>query len=185
MADIKNSVLFQKKQKNPLDKIKKYNAEQKSQTANNNKSTKPKSTKPNNKKTKKVDRKSKIVVQNTEKKKSSVGAPDKFLDKALKATSSVRLSAASNSILRELTEKYATDKTKDEIIIEALNEYVVTHLEKDDRILLLNDLKKDLAIFREKHPTISIMDEYGNVIQTKEEIENKTIEIFREGFKLK
>lgn len=187
MADIKNSVLFQKKKKNPLDKIKSYNETQSQQktVTHINKNDKPVLNNKIEQKPKVSQKKSKLVVNNKRKQRSSVGAPDKFLDKTLKATSSVRLSAASNSILKLLTEKYASNKTKDEIVIEALNEYVVTHLEKDDRILLLNDLKKDLNLYREKHPTLSVIDEDGNVIKTAEEIENETIEKFKEGFKLK
>lgn len=185
MADIKNSVLFQKKKKNPLDKIKEQNT--RNQERYNSQNTNDVEDKAKEEVSKQVMSSSiqKVIKKKKVVKKSSKGAQDRFLDKVLKSSSSVRLSAVVNSILKLLTEKYAADKTKDEIMREALNEYVVTHLEKDDRILLLKDLEKDLDLFRQKNPTVSLTDEYGKVIKGKEEVENETLEMLREGFKLK
>lgn len=185
MADIKNSVLFQKKKKNPLDKIKAQNAQKRDQFKNPNIDKRKANSREGEGPTKKISSSVQKVVRTKMVKKSSKGAPDRFLDKVLKSTSSVRLSAIVNSILKLLTEKYVTNKTKDEIVREALNEYVVTHLEKDDRILLLKDLEKDLNIFRQKNPTVSLTDEYGRVIKGREEIESETLELLKEGFKLK
>lgn len=188
MADINNSILFQKKKKNPLDKIKSYNKQNNKVQSNQIENNKLNSVVQNKEKkinTSKIDKpKSVKVLKENNKKKLSVGAPDKFLDKALKASSSVKLSAVSNSILKILTEKYDADKTKDEIIRKALNEYIVTHLEKDDRIALLMDLEKDLKLYREKHPTLALVDEQGNLLKTTEEVEVDTINMLKSGFKL-
>lgn len=193
MADIKTSLLFQKKKNNPLDKIKAQNTHNQNYNdqhdMDNNqintdihedKNIKNQSL--NNKRhvTKTVHK----VISNKKKKRPSKGAPDTFLDKVFKSTASVRLSAVVNSTLKLLTEKYMADKSKDEILREALNEYIVTYLEKDDRILLLKDLEKDLDLFREKNPIVSLIDEDGNIIKSKESIEKETLETLRNGFKL-
>ena len=194
MADIKSSVLFQKRKNNPLDKIKAQNQQKqeeqkvKQRITSQDNSIHHGDNPSGNKKTEEIKNKKVKSIDTVKKTRhSSVGAPDKFLDKAFKVSQSVKLSAISNSTLRLLTEKYSTDKTKDEIIREALTEYIVTHLEKEERSLLLKDLEKELSLFREKeqNKTITLTDIEGNIIKSAEEIEKETIEGFREGFKLK
>lgn len=194
MVDIKSSVLFQKKKNNPLDKIKAqntYNQNQDNQydmdgnkkniDINENENTENQDVDHQKHLTKTVRK----VIPQKKKKRPSKGAPDTFLDKVFKSTSSVRLSAVVNSTLKLLTEKYMTDKSKDKILREALNVYIVTYLEKDDRILLLKDLEKDLDLFREKNPIVSLTDEDGNILKSKEAIKNETSVILKNGFKLK
>lgn len=115
-----------------------------------------------------------------EKKRSSrknskgAGAPIRNFDRSYSATQPIKLSALLNGTLRVLTEKYMTNETKDEILRKALNDYVKHNLTKEDKLDLLNDLEKDLKLFREKYPTVEEIDSEGNIIKTVREIESET-----------
>lgn len=109
------------------------------------------------------------------KRKAGAGAPVKNYDKVYNASQPIKLSALLNAITRNFTEKYATEYTKDEILRLALNEYVKRELVKEDKQELLQSVLTDLEIFRDKHPTLTQIDEEGNIIKTNEEIEAETI----------
>lgn len=190
MADIKSSVLFQKKKKNPIDKIKnqakQYQPDESVPAQNDLKENKKKditNSKLINKKVKtSVVRRNKD--QNAERKKLGKGAPDKFLDKSYRASKSVKISPILDAMLKSISEKYETDKTKDEILREALNEYICTHLEKEERAFLLRDVQKELNFFHEKNPTLSLLDEEGNIIKSAEDVEKETHQNLIKDWKL-
>lgn len=104
----------------------------------------------------------------------SVGAPIRNHDQVYTTKSALKLSAITVSLTRILSEKYMAENTRDEILRIALNDYIKHHLTKEDKEDLFNDLQKELADFREKHPTTHSYDENGNLLKTSEDIEKET-----------
>ncbi|MDN6545651.1 hypothetical protein ACFFH2_10325 [Enterococcus devriesei] len=106
--------------------------------------------------------------------KRSVGAPIKNYDRTHASKQPIKLSTILNSTSRSMVEKYETSLNKDELLRKALDFYIKQNLTKEDKIDLLRDVTRDLDIFREKNPTIEIVDEEGNVIKTAKQIEDET-----------
>lgn len=106
--------------------------------------------------------------------KRSVGAPVKNYDRTHASKQPIKLSAILNSTSRSMVEKYETSLNKDELLRKALDFYIKQNLTKEDKFDLLRDVTRDLAIFREKNPTIEMVDEEGNVIKTAKQIEDET-----------
>lgn len=117
--------------------------------------------------------------EKTRKAKRNVGAPIKNFDRSHASTQPIKLSAILNSTSRSMVEKYETNLNKDELLRKSLDLYVKQNLTKEDKIDLLNDVIKDLEIFREKHPTIEQVDEDGNIVKSASQIEEDTINDLR------
>ncbi|MBC1235482.1 hypothetical protein [Listeria booriae] len=115
------------------------------------------------------------IVQVKRKNKKGAGAPVRNFDRVHVASQPVKLSAILNSTSRILSEKYLTQHTRDEILRIALDYYIKVNFTKEDKRSLINDITKELALYREKNPTIPQTDEHGNIIQSTEEIEAKTM----------
>lgn len=206
MAEIKNSILFQKKKKNPLDKIKAQNEKNK-QKALKEKEEKLKEEKQKEGQVQKEEKSKKETIEKAKEEKKSKkvsrakkqveiskkyssrnnlgkGAPDKYLDKSLKAMKSVKISPLLDAILKELTDKYESTKIKDEILRAAMNEYICTHFEKEERRLLLSDIQKHLDKFWLQNPILPERNENGKIIQSAKEIQKETIHSLEEAWKL-
>lgn len=106
--------------------------------------------------------------------KRSVGAPIKNYDRTHASKQPIKLSTILNSTSRSMVEKYETSLNKDELLRKALDFYIKQNLTKEDKFDLLRDVTRDLEIFREKNPTIEMVDEEGNVIKSAKQIENET-----------
>lgn len=106
--------------------------------------------------------------------KRSVGAPIKNYDRTHASKQPIKLSTILNSTSRTMVEKYETSLNKDELLRKALDFYIKQNLTKEDKFDLLRDVTRDLDIFREKNPTIEMIDEEGNVIKTAKQIEDET-----------
>ena len=111
--------------------------------------------------------------------KRSVGAPIKNYDRAHASKQPIKLSTILNSTSRSMVEKYETSLNKDELLRKALDFYIKQNLTKEDKIDLLRDVTRDLEIFREKNPTIEMVDEEGNIIKTAKQIEDETLNDLR------
>lgn len=111
--------------------------------------------------------------------KKRVGAPVRNHDKVYSATQPIKLSAILNATTRVLTEKYMVEYSKDELLRVALNEYVKQNLTKEDKVDLLNDVIRDLNIFRKKYPVVPKRNEAGNIIQNVQDIEEETTEYLK------
>lgn len=106
--------------------------------------------------------------------KRSVGAPIKNYDRTHASKQPIKLSTILNSTSRSMVEKYETSLNKDELLRKALDFYIKQNLTKEDKFDLLRDVTRDLDIFREKNPTIEMVDEEGNIIKTAKQIEDET-----------
>jgi len=114
-----------------------------------------------------------------------VGAPIKNHDQVYTTKTALKLSAITVFLTRILSEKYMAENTRDEILRTALNDYIKHHLTKEDKEDLLNDLEKELAIFRTKHPTNPSYDENGKLLKTPDEIELETHKYFIQNWGIK
>ncbi|MBV7392480.1 hypothetical protein KUA55_17650 [Enterococcus sp. ALS3] len=163
MADIKNMSIFSNTA-NGMEAIKK---------ASNNKNEITPS--PSIEKTNEIKRQMVVTKEKTKRTiKRTVGAPVKNLDRTHASKQPIKLSAILNSTSRSMVEKYETKLNKDELLRKALDAYIKQNLTKEDKIDLLRDVTRDLNIFREKNPTIEMIDEDGTVLKTAEEIELET-----------
>lgn len=124
------------------------------------------------------------VVQVKRKNKKGAGAPVRNFDRVHVASQPVKLSAILNSTSRILSEKYLAQHTRDEILRIALDDYIKVNFTKEDKRDLINDITKELSLYREKNPTIPQTDEHGNIIQSTEEIEAKTMNDLRTSWGL-
>ncbi|MBC1604449.1 hypothetical protein HCJ39_06960 [Listeria rocourtiae] len=115
------------------------------------------------------------VVHVRRKNKKGAGAPVRNFDRVHVASQPVKLSAILNSTSRILSEKYLAQHTRDEILRIALDDYIKVNFTKEDKRDLINDITKELNLYREKNPTIPQTDEDGKIIQSTEEIEAKTM----------
>ncbi|MDT2640828.1 hypothetical protein P7D31_11980 [Enterococcus dongliensis] len=106
--------------------------------------------------------------------KRSVGAPIKNFDRTHASKQPIKLSTILNSTSRTMVEKYETSLNKDELLRKALDFYIKQNLTKEDKFDLLRDVTRDLDIFREKNPTIEMVDEEGTIIKTAKQIEDDT-----------
>lgn len=158
MADIKNLSIFGNSNKG-LSKIKEQ-------------------VKMDKKKKEKIsDSKIKTTIQSTRIIRG-VGAPIKNHDQVYTTKVPLKLSAITVSLTRILSEKYMTENTRDEILRISLNEYIKHHFTKEDKEDLLNDIQKELSIFREEHPTTPSYDENGLLEKTPEDLESETMNYF-------
>lgn len=119
------------------------------------------------------------------KRKKGAGAPIRNFDRVYTTSQSVKLSALLNSTLRVLTSKYMTGESKDDILRKALNDYVKHNLTKEDKQDMLNDLQKDLSLFRIKNPTLDEVNENGEIILTAKQVEEKTMKDLERSLGLK
>ncbi|MBO0455832.1 hypothetical protein JZO77_03645 [Enterococcus hulanensis] len=172
MADIKDLSIFNRSP-NGMNKIKK-------QSSAKNETTSPSKSK--------LDVNDRIVEEmpvvtipknKTKKAKRSVGAPIKNHDRSHSSMQPIKLSPILNSTSRSMVEKYETGLNKDELLRKGLDLYIKQNLTKEDKIDLLNDVTRDLDLFREKHPTIEMVDEEGEIIKTAKQIEDDTINDLR------
>lgn len=183
MADIKTSTLFNKGSNKAMDKIRDARLNQKIEETNNEVSQ-TLSPIPTSIVEKKVIQAPNNSLKSTVRR--SVGAPIKRFDKVYKATQPIKLSALLNSTVRILSEKYMANHSKDEILRNAIDAYIQSNLASEDRQALLSDVEKDLALFRESHPTKPEVDhDTGITKRTVEEIEKQTLEDLKEKWKTK
>lgn len=110
------------------------------------------------------------------------GAPIRKFDRVYTTKSPLKLSALLNSISRNLVEKYETELTRDELLRKALNEYIKQNLPIEDKQELYTAVSKDLALFREKYPTISEKDSQNNIIRSSIEIEQETSDSLKKAW---
>ena len=111
------------------------------------------------------------------KKNRPVGPPIRKFDRIYAAKQPLKLSPLLNATSRILVEKYETDISRDELLRQALDEYIKQNLSQEDKLDLFNDVLKDLDIFRTAKPenaTVPELDENGDTIRTAEEIESST-----------
>ncbi|MGX2947047.1 hypothetical protein [Enterococcus alishanensis] len=163
MADIKNMNIFNNTT-NGMDVIKKA----RDKKINSSQSS-------TNKETNTDSHQAIKTIKKTPKKvKRSVGAPIKNFDRTHASKQPIKLSTILNSTSRSMVEKYETKLNKDELLRKALDSYIKQNLTKEDKIDLLRDVTRDLNIYREKNPTIEMIDDDGNIIKTAEEIEAET-----------
>lgn len=125
------------------------------------------------------------IVDGRKKRKKGAGAPIRNFDRVYTTSQSVKLSALLNSTLRVLTSKYMTGESKDDILRKALNDYVKHNLTKEDKQDMLNDLQKDLSLFRIKNPTLDEVNENGEIILTAKQVEEKTMKDLERSLGLK
>lgn len=172
MADIKDLGIFNRTT-NGMNKIKK-------QASNKKEVLSPSQSKPVEDK-KQVEDISIVTVPKSKsrKVKRSVGAPIKNYDRSHSSRQPIKLSPILNSTSRSMVEKYETGLNKDELLRKGLDLYIKQNLTKEDKIDLLNDVTKDLEIFRVKHPTIEMIDEDGATIKSVQQIEQDTISDLR------
>ncbi|MBC1914137.1 hypothetical protein HCA73_15910 [Listeria booriae] len=109
------------------------------------------------------------------KNKKGAGAPIRNFDRVYVASQPVKLSAILNSTSRVLSEKYLAQHTRDEILRIALDFYIKVTFTKEDKRSLINDLTKEMSLYREKNPTIPQIDDNGEIIKSVEDIEQTTI----------
>lgn len=128
-------------------------------------------------KEKNISSKEKVIV-------NRVGAPKKNLDQSFAMKNSIKVSALLNSITRVLTEKYMSELSRDELLRNAINQLILKELSTEDKLDLLSDVKRDLILFRKKHPTTDKIDKDGNIIKSAEEIEEETLKYLRKAWNI-
>src|SRR5699024_2924000 len=100
-------------------------------------------------------------------------------DRVYAVKTPIKLSPLLNATSRIMVEKYTADYSRDELLREALNEYVKQNLSQEDKVDLFNSVKFELELFRNASPgnqTVPDLDEAGNVLRSVEELENETEE---------
>lgn len=115
-------------------------------------------------------------------KKKGAGAPIRQFDKVYSAKHPIKLSTLLNATSRVLVEKYETSMTRDEILRKALDEYIKQNLTQEDKRDLLNDVTRELDLFREKFPIIPETDSLGMVIRTEAQIKEETEETLKDSW---
>lgn len=103
-----------------------------------------------------------------------VGAPIRKFDRIFATKQSLKLSPLLNITSRILVEKYETSITRDELLRQALDDYIKQNLSQEDKLDLYNDVKREVATFRHsknENMTVPETNEQGIIIRTPEEIE--------------
>lgn len=162
MANINTSKLFQKSNS---DKLKQ---KLESEFNNNLVETKQKQFQENINKQKKL--KSNSIVKRDSRGQVKKGAPTKYTDTIYKATKPVKVSPLNDIILRNLTGTYMTNRSRDEIMREALDEYIVSRLAVEDKQVLYDQVIKEANLFREKNPIRIEYDENGVPLNDENEV---------------
>ena len=106
-----------------------------------------------------------------------VGAPVRKFDRVYAVKAPIKLSPLLNATSRILVEKYTTDFSRDELLREALDEYIKQNLSQEDKLDLFNSVKFELDLFRNgnaANQTVPECDAAGNVLRTVEELEKET-----------
>ena len=109
--------------------------------------------------------------------KRVVGAPVRKFDRVYAVKAPIKLSPLLNATSRILVEKYTTDFSRDELLREALDEYIKQNLSQEDKLDLFNSVKFELDLFRNgnaANQTVPECDAAGNVLRTVEELEKET-----------
>lgn len=117
--------------------------------------------------------------------KKTAGAPVRKFDRVYAVKTPIKLSPLLNATSRILVEKYTTDFSRDELLREALNEYVRQNLSQEDKVDLFNSVKFELNLFRnakKENQTVPDVDDRGQTIRTVEEIEKETEEELIQGW---
>ena len=117
--------------------------------------------------------------------KKTAGAPVRKFDRVYAVKTPIKLSPLLNATSRILVEKYATDFSRDELLREALNEYIRQNLSQEDKVDLFNSVKFELDLFRHgkvANETVPEVDDRGQTIRTVEEIEKETEEELIQGW---
>lgn len=118
-------------------------------------------------------------------KKRLVGAPVRKFDRVYAVKTPIKLSPLLNATSRILVEKYATNFSRDELLREALNEYIKQNLSQEDKVDLFNSVQFELNLFRnakKENQTVPDVDDRGQTIRTVEEIEKETEEELIQGW---
>lgn len=118
-------------------------------------------------------------------KKRLVGAPVRKFDRVYAVKTPIKLSPLLNATSRILVEKYATNFSRDELLREALNEYIKQNLSQEDKVDLFNSVQFELNLFRnakKENQTVPDVDDRGQIIRTVEEIEKETEEELVQGW---
>ncbi|EAC2654594.1 hypothetical protein CY675_14830 [Listeria monocytogenes] len=118
-------------------------------------------------------------------KKRLVGAPVRKFDRVYAVKTPIKLSPLLNATSRILVEKYATNFSRDELLREALNEYIKQNLSQEDKVDLFNSVQFELNLFRnakKENQTVPDVDDRGRTIRTVEEIEKETEEELIQGW---
>ena len=113
------------------------------------------------------------------------GAPFKNHDSIFRIKKSVKISAYLDIILKNLIEKYATGRTKDDILTEALLEYIEKRYSNEDKEDMFRDINNEVKILREEKGVVIEHDIDGNVIKSREDIEREFEERLRKSLRLK
>lgn len=117
--------------------------------------------------------------------KKTAGAPVRKFDRVYAVKTPIKLSPLLNATSRILVEKYTTDFSRDELLREALNEYVRQNLSQEDKVDLFNSVQFELNLFRnakKENQTVPDVDDRGQTIRTVEEIEKETEEELIQGW---
>ena len=112
-------------------------------------------------------------------KKRLVGAPVRKFDRVYAVKTPIKLSPLLNATSRILVEKYATNFSRDELLREALNEYIKQNLSQEDKVDLFNSVQFELKLFRnakKENQTVPEVDDNGQILRTVEELEKETEE---------
>ncbi|MDH6364482.1 hypothetical protein M2139_001527 [Enterococcus sp. PF1-24] len=127
-----------------------------------------------------------LARQKEEKKTKNVGPPLKTSDRVLVTTNGkpIKISPLLHSVSTILTEKYQTELTRDEILREAIDQYIRSKLNKEDKQSLFLDLERELELYREKHPTLAEYDKEGNLVRRPDEIEEYTAEQIKKRWEI-
>ena len=118
-------------------------------------------------------------------KKRLVGAPVRKFDRVYAVRTPIKLSPLLNATSRILVEKYATNFSRDELLREALNEYIKQNLSQEDKVDLFNSVQFELNLFRnakKENQTVPDVNDRGQTIRTVEEIEKETEEELIQGW---
>jgi len=108
-------------------------------------------------------------------KKRLVGAPVRKFDRVYAVKTPIKLSPLLN----------ATNFSRDELLREALNEYIKQNLSQEDKVDLFNSVQFELNLFRnakKENQTVPDVDDRGQTIRTVEEIEKETEEELIQGW---
>ncbi|MGM8141471.1 hypothetical protein [Enterococcus italicus] len=117
--------------------------------------------------------------------KRLVGAPVRKFDRVYAVKTPIKLSPLLNAMSRILVEKYVTNFSRDELLREALNEYIKQNLSQEDKVDLFNSVQFELNLFRnakKENQTVPDVDDRGQIIRTVEEIEKETEEELIQGW---
>lgn len=124
--------------------------------------------------------------KSAKKRKSGVGAPLQNFDRVYATTGGkpIKVSALLHAMSTVLGEKFMTESSRDEILRKALDDYIRVSMTKEDKQALFIDVQRDLALFRQSHPTIPEFDDNGNEIRSVEQIEAETLSTIKNSWGL-